>query len=368
MFAREIKKRDNELCYTELMKIEKDIPLAPYTTLKVGGRAAFFAVAKSEEDLKEALAYASAESLPFFILGGGSNLLVSDAGFSGLVIKMEMDGSSFEKKGGDVFVTAWAGESWDELVAQTVEWNLWGLENLSAIPGSVGAAPVQNIGAYGVEAMSVIHEVRAIDAETGQVKTFSNADCGFTYRESIFKRPESKRFVITSVTFKLSSKPKPILLYNDLKERFVSVTPSQNLQKEIREAVIAIRASKFPDYSVVGTAGSFWKNPIVPRAAFEELSKRYPGMPSFPAHATAGTRDVGQDDTEVKIPLAWILDKVCNLNGYSKGPVSLFQKQPLVLVAQTGATASQVETFAAHIKALVKEKTGIEIEREVGSL
>lgn len=343
------------------MKIQENISLAPYTTFKIGGPAKYFCLAKSMRDLEEALAFARAQKLPLFILGGGSNIVIADTGFAGLVIKMEIAGASHEKRGDDVLVTAWAGEPWDELVAKTVEWGAWGIENLSGIPGTVGASPVQNIGAYGTEVMNTIESVTVIDAMTGKEKIFSNKDCKFSYRDSIFKKPESKNFVILSVTFKLSSKPQPNLVYKDLKEHFLD---ANNLhlkkmisQADIREAVLKIRARKFPDLSKIGTAGSFWKNPIVSVDFFKNLQSKYPEIPSFPA-----------DKGNVKIPLAWILDKVCGLKGYTEGSVALFENQPLLVVAKFGSTASQIKAFEAHISSIIKDKTGIEIEPEVGFL
>jgi len=339
------------------MKILENINLAEYTTFKVGGKARYFCVVKSEKELSGALFFAREKDLQIFVLGGGSNVLVGDAGFGGLVIKMEMMGVSFEDEdksdGGDVSVTAWAGENWDEFVAKTVEWNLWGIENLSGIPGTVGASPVQNIGAYGTEVKDFISEVRTIDFVDQSVKVFKNSECLFGYRDSFFKKPEGKKYVITGVTFKLSKIPKPNLTYKDLKTYFSSSSPSLS---EIREAVIKIRMGKFPDLSVVGTAGSFWKNPIVSKEHFAELLAKYPNMPSF------------LFGDQIKIPLAWILDNVCNLKGYSKGPVNLWKNQPLVVVAEKGATESLVSNFVGEIKSLVKQKTGIEIDREVGSL
>jgi UDP-N-acetylmuramate dehydrogenase len=347
------------------MKILENISLADHTTFKIGGSVRYFAVAESESDLLEALAFAKDKGVPFFILGGGSNLLASDQGFLGLVIKMEMKGVSVEKRRDAAYVSVSAGENWDEFVAKTVEEGLWGLENLSLIPGTVGAAPVQNIGAYGVEVMSLIESVRTIDVETGTEKIFSNAECGFTYRDSVFKKLEFKRYVIVSVEFKLSLIPRPILGYKDLKERFVGKNPTH---REIREAVIEIREGKFPDISKVGTAGSFWKNPIICREHYEGIKKHFPNIPSFPATAPAGSREVESTEEVVKVPLAWILDNVCGLKGYKKGKVGLYEKQPLVLVADRGATSSDIDAFASEIAAKVKEKTGIEIEREVQSL
>ncbi|MBI5134433.1 MAG: UDP-N-acetylmuramate dehydrogenase [Candidatus Taylorbacteria bacterium] len=349
------------------MKIQENVPLAPYTTFRTGGSADFFCVAKSEEDLKEAVAFAKGKGLHVSILGGGSNVVVPDGGVRGLVVKMEMTGASFEENKGSVFVTAWAGEGWDSLVAETVEWGAWGIENLSYIPGTVGASPVQNIGAYGVEVMNVVESVRAIDTETGEARTFSNRECGFSYRDSVFKSQKYAKYAIISVTFRLSREVKPNLSYKDVKEYFAKKGIALPTQSEIREAVIEIRKGKFPDLSKIGTAGSFWKNPIICRDHYTGIAAKHPNMPSFPV-AVPPESPYAAEGGLVKVPLAWILDNVCGLKGYKKGKVGLYEKQPLVLVAEFGATASEIDTFAAEVAQTVKDKTGIEIEREVRPL
>ncbi|HEY0908370.1 MAG TPA: UDP-N-acetylmuramate dehydrogenase [Candidatus Paceibacterota bacterium] len=352
------------------MTISENINLSQFTTLKIGGPARYFCAVTSEAELEEALAFAKSKSVRIFILGGGSNVLVGDPGFNGLVIKMEMKGIEFEKStdGKSVLVTVAAGEAWDDLVAKTVEKGAWGLENLSLIPGTVGAAPVQNIGAYGTEVMNVIESVRAIDTESGAARVFSNAECGFTYRDSIFKRAEYKKYVIVSVSFSLSLSPAPNFRYKDIKEYFAAKKIASPTQLDIRNAVIEVRTAKFPNLGEVGTAGSFWKNPIIPRAQFESLALRYPGIPAFPANAPAGSREVGADESTVKIPLAWVLDSVCGLKGFALGKAFLFSRQPLVLVAEHSATSTDVDRLAAHVADIVLRKTGIIIEKEVGSL
>ncbi|HVU35023.1 MAG TPA: UDP-N-acetylmuramate dehydrogenase [Opitutaceae bacterium] len=334
------------------MIFAENVPLAAHTTFRLGGPARYFVQAVSASEVAEALAFARARRLPHFILGGGSNLLVADRGFPGVVIKMASSGMVWERQEGDVLVTAAAGTSWDELVAETVARGAWGLENLSAIPGTVGAAPVQNIGAYGAEISHCLERVVAVDADTGREHALDSRACGFGYRQSVFKTPAARNLVILSVTFRLSPTPRPNLAYKDLRDFFgAHATPDQGA---IRQAVIQIRAAKFPDLSLTGTAGSFWKNPIVPLEQISALEAKYPDLPSYPAGA--GAR---------KIPLAWILDHVCELKGWSRGAVGLFHRQPLVLVAEQGATADDVRTFSAEVAATVKARTGIVIEPEV---
>jgi len=230
------------------------------------------------------------------------------------------------------------------------------MENLSLIPGTVGAAPVQYIGAYGAEAKDTIESVRVIDSATGKSRVLSSAECAFGYRDSLFKGPEGEGLIIVSVTFRLSLLPRPNLSYKDVREYLAARNVPEPTLTEIRQAVISIRQSKFPDLSLFGTAGSFWKNPIISAEAFAELKKAYPLIPSYPA----GER--------VKVPLAWILDVVCGLKGHARGRVHLFRNQPLVLTVEIGATAAEVDAFAREIEATVRGKTGIIIEREVNSL
>jgi UDP-N-acetylmuramate dehydrogenase len=338
------------------MIFEEQIPLAPLTTFRIGGLARYFCIATSEAEVIEAFAFARARSLSTFVLGDGSNVLVGDAGFSGLVIQMGLKGIKESVSGDVVRVEVGAGESWDGLVDFCVQNGYWGMENLSLIPGTVGAAPVQNIGAYGCESKDIIESVRVIDSATGAARTLTNAECLFGYRDSLFKGPVGKSLIITNVTFVLSTVPRPNLAYKDLKEYFAKGTSVPALA-DIRAATISIRQSKFPDLFRFGTAGSFWKNPIISADAFAVLKTAHSLIPSYPAPSG-----------RVKIPLAWILDVVCGLKGHAKGRVRLFEQQPLVLTVEFGATAGEVEAFAREIEDIVASKTGIIIEREVNSV
>jgi UDP-N-acetylmuramate dehydrogenase len=336
------------------MALLENVPLAPHTTLRIGGPARYFCHVTTRAELDDALAFARRHGLRPFILGGGSNILAPDEGLAAVVIKMELRGVSVAPDGDDLLVTPAAGEPWDDLVALTVERGAWGLENLSSIPGTVGAAPVQNIGAYGAEVRDTIERVRVVDSITGVERELTNAACRFAYRDSVFKRPGNPD-VIVAVTFRLAARPRPNLTYKDLRQHFDP--GARPTQAEIRDAVMSIRRNKFPDLARVGTAGSFWKNPIITEAEFLRLSAMYPGLPSFPA-----------GPGRVKVSLAWILDEVCGLKGYSRGHVALFERQPLILVTQPGATAADVRTFEAHIRSAVKAKTGLDLEPEVGLL
>lgn len=331
------------------MIIKNDISLASYTTFKIGGNAKFFGIVKSEKDLAEAVEFAKNKNLPIFVIGGGSNLLISDNGYSGLVIKVEILGITFE----DNLVIANAGENWDHLVEQTIDNGLCGLENLSAIPGTVGASPVQNIGAYGVEISDLIQSVRTFDTRNGRLVDIPKEECLFGYRDSIFKNQKG-RFIIASVTFKLKKDGSTNVAYKDLKEYFLNRGVVRPSPLEVRNAVIEIRKSKLPNWQEWGTAGSFFKNPIISIQQYLDLKQKYPDLPGFP-----------DCEGKIKVSLGWILDKVCNAKGLSFGNAFIYEKQALVIVTKPGAKASEVVELSRKIQDLVLQKTGIKIEAEV---
>ncbi len=336
------------------MTIQENIPLAQYTTFKIGGSARFFCLVTNTDELEQAVTFAKEKAVPFFVLGGGSNLLISDEGFPGLVIKMEIK----EKKitNDQKNITVGAGEMWDDFVEWTLEQGFNGLENLSAIPGTVGAAPVQNIGAYGAEVSQFISIVRAFDTQTMSTIELSARDCHFGYRNSLFKH-EKGRYIVTYVDFALKKDGKVNVEYRDLKNYFnnqVTITNNQITPTQVREAVIDIRWNKLPDWNKWGTAGSFFKNPVVTQEKFDELKVKYPSMPSFP-----------EASGSIKIPLGWILDNVCHLKGVMTGGVGTYEKQALVIVTKPGAKAQEVVHFTHDLMKQVKEATGITIEAEV---
>ncbi len=344
------------------MKILENISLAKYTTFKIGGNARFFCVVTSEDELVEAVKFAKEKNtdghaLPFLVLGGGSNMLVSDKGFNGLVIKMEMKNTVINDE--DSIMSSSAGELWDSLVECSVNNGLYGLENLSAIPGTVGAAPVQNIGAYGAEVSQTLLDVRSLDTKSMTFVNFSNKDCKFGYRDSIFKHErDSKtgqpRYIITAVAFQLTRKGVLKMDYKDVKEYFEKNHVTGPTLSDLRKAIVEIRESKLPDWKVWGTAGSFFKNPSVPAAQFAELKNKFPDLPGFP-----------ENDGSVKVSLGYVLDKVCDAKGLMMGNVGTYDKQALVLIAKSGATAAEVYSLVDELKRRVKEKTGIVIEAEV---
>ena len=344
------------------MNIQENVPLAPFTTFRIGGVARFFVQVRSVADVEEAAAFAKGKKV--FILGGGSNLLISDSGFDGLVIKNEImgvDEESVTASDGRIYtrIISGAGESWDSLVEYTVvKKGLYGLENLSLIPGTVGATPVQNIGAYGAEAKDTIEWVEVYNPATKQIERLSNADCKFAYRDSIFKH-ERKGNIILRVAFLLAKNGQLNTEYKDLKNYFATkITPPSLC--DVRDAVIKIRTDKLPDISKIGTAGSFFKNAMVTREQYQELLKKYPNMPVFSLSASnSGGNEM------VKVPVAWILDNVCGFKGVKRGQVGVYQNQALVLVNFGGGTAQQIKDLANEMIASVKEKTGIDISPEV---
>ncbi len=333
--------------------IEEDVPLATHTTLGVGGAAEYYARVTTLTQLEEAVAWAHAQALTITVIGGGSNILVRDTGITGLVLTLDFTAIEISQKSEQgVFVTVGAGVELDVCIQKMVEEGLWGLENLSSIPGTVGAVPIQNVGAYGVEAKEYIHTVQVFNIETQKSETFTNDECAFAYRDSIFKKQIGKKFIIVSVTFVVTKNAYPRIEYADLKKYFNGEkNPSL---REIRNAVIRIRQDKFPDWTRVGTAGSFFKNPIISETAFLQLQEKYPELPGY------------KSDVGVKISLGWILDHVCNLRGYTDTyGVGLYEHQALVLVCPHHTPTKHIEHFYKNIIAEVFEKTSIQIEPEV---
>lgn len=322
------------------------VPLAPLTTFKIGGVADTLLTITDEEGL-----HAVGGTQPFAVLGGGSNILVPDEGVRATVLKMEIGGIEFEREGDMTIVIAGAGERWDAIVAASTERGLWGIENLAGIPGSIGGAVVQNIGAYGTELDETFAYADAFDLSTGEVRRIGREEAHHAYRDSLFK--QARNLVVLRVALRLGNRSVPNLSYKDLAAAERSGVPLKT-PLEIAAAVRDIRALKFPDLSSVGTAGSFFKNPVLPRSEAEALARRYHGLPLFP-----------QADEGVKLPLAWLLDHVLGLKGYAHGAARLFEKQPLVIVAERGASSADVEALAREVESRVAQELSIALEREV---
>lgn len=320
-----------------------------HTSFRTGGLARFFVEVETREELREIVQKIVKDRDRYVVLGEGTNVLFSDHGFDGWVVKPKILGLEFISRK----VFAAAGENWDEFVDRTVSEGFSGLENLSLIPGSVGAAPVQNIGAYGVEVGSSIVDVEVYDPESDEFKMISADKCRFGYRESFFKTDAGKRLIIVGIVFELNPGSRPDIGYRDLRNYFAE-SRSTPTARSVRQAVIEIRRRKLPDVSVVGTAGSFFKNPVVSGDFYAELLHRYPGLPSF---------DAGNGNR--KIPLAWLLDKVLKAKGLRKGDVGLYENQPLAVVNFGGATTQEIKIFAEEISEKIKNEFGLEIQSEV---
>ena len=329
-------------------------PLSRHTTFRTGGPARFFVEARTEEEIGQALILGRERGVPVFVLGSGSNVLASDEGFAGIVIRMAMRGLSAEEMAGDtVEVVAAAGEEWDAVVAFAVAHGLYGLENLSLIPGRVGAAVVGNIGAYGTEVKDVLAWTETLDMRTGAVRRWTRAEGQFGYRQSFFKSREGRSLIVTRSAFTLRRSGAINIKYRDVQEYFTTRAIARPMLAEVREAVCAIRRRKLPDLARFGTAGSFFKNPVIPRAMYEALAARHPGLPGH-----------DEGNQRVKVPLGWILDKVCGLKGARRGRVGTHAEQALVIVSD-GGTAAEVEAFARELTGAIKDKTGLDVEWEV---
>lgn len=329
------------------MIIQKNVKLAKYTTFHIGGRAEFFVETRTVEELREAIHFAKKNNLKIFILGGGSNVLLPGNGIKGLVIKMEIHGVKFS----DNYIYAGAGEIWDKIVAQTVKKGLSGIENLSLIPGTVGGAVYQNIGAYGVELKDVLELVEVFDTNNLTTKILVNEDCFFGYRDSIFQHFEGKNYIITGVKLKLSKKYTPNIKYPDLVKYFGSKKPSV---QEMRQAVIKTRKSKL-DYPTVniGTVGSFFKNPVITVTEFRSLTSRFPDI-------------IGRDFGNKKIKLfAGQLTEKAGWKGKKLKNVGISKKHAMVLVSYKGAKSKDIINLAKLIQESVTAKFGIKLEPEV---
>ncbi len=332
-------------------QVSENIPIAPFTTLGVGGTARFFMEAQTDRDVESAVAFAQQHTLPLFPLGEGSNILVPDAGVKGVVLKMSLQDIRIEEDGDSVLLIAGTGVPWEKVVSEAAARGVFGIENLAGIPGSMGGAAVQNIGAYGAEFANTFEYADTIDSTTSTQRRINRADASFAYRTSIFKKNRS--LIITRVALRLAKQATPNTAYADLESARAKGVPL-TLPIDIVRAVRSIRAQKFPRGAGEGTAGSFFKNPVLPQAKFYELAKNFPDMPAFP-----------QKDGMVKISLAWLLDHVLSLKGFSIGRARLYEKQPIVIVASAGARADEVDALATEVERKIFIAIGIRIEREV---
>lgn len=338
-----------------MFQIQENISLKPYNSFGIDVKASYFAEIFEEEDLTELFQNEIVKTQKLFVIGSGSNVLFTQ-NYEGLVIKMSIEGVSAQMIGDLVLATAGAGEVWNDFVQYCVTRGFAGVENLSLIPGTVGASPIQNIGAYGVELKDVFESCTAFEIKTGNIKTFTYADCHFGYRESIFKGALKGQFIITSVTFRLSSDAKINTSYGAIEAELQKRGIENPNIEDVSEAVSHIRVSKLPDPSTIGNAGSFFKNPIIEKYEFADVVAKHPDVVHYP---TA--------DDKIKLAAGWLIEQ-CGWKGKVVGNTGTWKNQALVLINHGGATGTEIYAFSEQIIDSVKSTFGVTLEREVNIL
>jgi UDP-N-acetylmuramate dehydrogenase len=334
------------------MKIQENISLKPHNTFGIAENAKFFTTVGTVDEIKEALKWAKESNQHVLILGGGSNILLTGE-FDGLVIKVELKGIEVVAENEDsVWVKVGAGEIWHDWVSYALEKNWAGIENLSLIPGTVGASPMQNIGAYGVEIQEVFESLEALNKQSFEVISFSKEQCQFGYRESVFKHELKDQFVICSVTFQLKKKPEFRLDYGAIQEVLREKRIDIPTIKAVSEAVITIRKSKLPDPKEIGNAGSFFKNPTISKSQFETLKSRFPQIPGY------------ANMEGIKVPAGWLIEHT-GWKGKRIGNVGVHANQALVLVNYGSGTGAEIKSLSEKIQETVREKYGIVLSPEV---
>lgn len=338
------------------MKLQSDFPLKPYNTFGIEAKAKLFARFESVEELQSLLQLPELQQEEKLVLGGGSNLLFTKD-FDGVVLQNGIKGTEVVHEDAEhVLIKAGGGEVWHDFVLYALQQNYGGVENLSLIPGTVGAAPLQNIGAYGVELKDVFHELEAVHLQTGEVHTFDDATCKFGYRESIFKNELKGQYVVTSVTFRLHRKHTLNTSYGAITTTLEEMQVKEPGIQDVSAAVCHIRQSKLPDPKQIGNAGSFFKNPEIPLEQYERLKEQYAAIPSYPV-----------SDTTVKVPAGWLIEQ-CGWKGKVLGNYGVHKNQALVLVNYGGAKGEDVRQLASDIIASVDQKFGIQLHPEVNIL
>ncbi len=333
------------------LQVHSGVSLKPFNTFGVDVQAQAFAEAHSDDDVREALAWSAEHHLPLLVIGGGSNLLLT-ADIQALVLRMHSRGLRILSDDGQkVVVEAEAGEAWHPFVLWSLEQGLSGLENLSLIPGTVGAAPMQNIGAYGVEIKDVFHSLTALDRQTGELREFSLDDCAFAYRDSIFKH-EIGRWLILRVRFVLSRAARLHLDYGPVRQRLDELGIEQPTPTDVSRAICAIRSEKLPDPAVLGNAGSFFKNPLVSAELAAQLKREHPGLVAYP-----------QADGQVKLAAGWLIEQA-GWKGFSEGDAGVHRLQSLVLVNYGKATGLQLLSLAQRIQADIARRYQVTLEME----
>ena len=342
--------------------LQENVSLLPYNTFGLPATARYFARFGSADELRQLLALPLVQALPKLVLGGGSNLLLTQD-FDGVVLKNEIHGLEIISEDGDTataLVRAGAGESWHGLVQYALDQNLSGLENLSLIPGTVGAAPLQNIGAYGAELRDTFDHLEAVEIASGQLRVFQAADCGFGYRESVFKTTLKGQFVVTAVVLRLHRQARPNVQYGAIRDTLADLGIGDDpTPQQVSAAVVSIRRSKLPDPAEIGNAGSFFKNPELSQHKYDDLKSRYPDLPGYPVPGG------------VKVPAAWLIEQA-GWKGLRRGPGAgthgVHDRQALVLVHHGGASGGELRALAEEIIASVRQQFGVELHPEVNIL
>lgn len=342
------------------MVFQQSVPLAPYTTLQIGGPALLFCEATTEDDVVAAANYAREHGLTLFVLGGGSNVLIDDTGFAGLTMRVRLAGLSESRDKDDILLEAGAGEDWNEIVRYAVDRGYAGIECLAGIPGSVGGTPVQNVGAYGQEVAETIVRVRAFDLVQRKFVELDRETCRFAYRRSLFNTEARGRYIVTAVTYRLRPGGEPALRYADLKRHFDGQGAAPTL-RDVYDAVRRIRESKGMLAGQGGadgrSAGSFFKNPVVPAETLPDLAARADctvnSVPRYPAA-----------DGFVKLPAAWLVERAGFHKGFAMGRVGISSRHTLALVNLGGATAVELLALRDHVVAGVEKRFGVRLEQE----
>ncbi|MEI6054343.1 MAG: UDP-N-acetylmuramate dehydrogenase [Candidatus Saccharibacteria bacterium] len=335
------------------MEIKTNIPFKEITTMRLGGNARFVAEIEKAEDAATVCKNAKSQNLPIFVIGDGSNLIAKDTGFNGIMIHVKIPGFEvISEDESSATIKIGAGENWDSTVEKCVNMNLSGVEAMSGIPGTVGATPIQNVGAYGQEIADTLQSVKAYDINEDKYVALQAADCKLTYRSSIFREDAINRYVITSVTIKLSKdQPKPPF-YSSLQKYLDANNIKDYTNKIIRESVIKIRKEKLPDYRVQASSGSFFKNVIIDQAKLDELKSTYPDIPAFDS-----------ENNKFKIPTGWLIDKA-GLKGKLIHGMRVYDTNAVVLVNESASSYSDLAAAREEITKIIKEKFNLEIEQE----
>ena len=336
-----------------MLTIQSNVSLKSYNTFGIDVSTRYLVEVDNDQEIQTLFQLPDIQSLPKLILGGDSNLLLTQD-FNGLVIKINIKGIETVKEDQNhVWLRVGAGENWHEFVMYCVERGLGGIENLSLIPGTVGAAPMQNIGAYGVEIKDTFDRLEAVDISTGIKRVFTNADCRFGYRDSVFKNEVKGQYIISNVQFRLDKNPVLHLSYGDIQKTLEQMSVKELTIKAISEAVIKIRRSKLPDPAEIGNAGSFFKNPEIPASQYEILKSEYPDIPGYVIN-----------EEIVKVPAGWLIEQ-CGWKGKRFGTIGVHTRQALVLVNYSGGKGLEIKQLSEKIQASVEERFGIYLHTEV---